>query len=54
VTPLFYHLDLAIIGDAFTYVTGQNDLVLSRPGCHDWVFGLTFSLLDCQLFFLDQ
>jgi len=27
---------------------------VSQPGCCDWVFGLTFSLPDCQLFFLDQ
>jgi hypothetical protein len=27
---------------------------LSRPGCCDRVFGLTFSLLNCRLFFLDQ
>ena len=27
---------------------------LSRPGCRDRVFGLTFSLPNCQLFFLDR
>ena len=29
-------------------------LSVSQPDCHDWVFGLTFSLLDCWLLFLDQ
>jgi hypothetical protein len=41
-----------------TYVSsmlkGPNEGVMSQPGCRDWVFGLTFSLPDCQLFFLDQ
>jgi hypothetical protein len=29
-------------------------VIMSQPGCCDWVFGLTFSLPDCRLCFLDQ
>jgi hypothetical protein len=34
------------------YVT-KNKQQLSRPGCRNWVFGLTVSLPDCRFFFLD-
>jgi hypothetical protein len=54
-----WHEKLQDYNFKIVHVPGKDNgpadaLSLSRPGCRDRVFGLTFSLPDCRLFLLDR